>query len=241
MLTMGQDPHVIPLHLADLRLRDETKWPAGKPFPIVAHAVAHRDGVFLFDTGLGTGNAEIDELFSPERYPLADALAEHGIALNDVTALANCHLHVDHGGQNTLFPGRPIFAQTREWAMVHEPDYTIAGWVDAPGLRYEFLDGETEVAPGVRVMPTPGHTPGHQSLVVHTPDGDVVIAGQAVLTIDEWEGSDAATVSGLPPRDDDLRDHYVASVDRLRSLEPVRVHFVHDPAVWRRPGTTHPG
>jgi N-acyl homoserine lactone hydrolase len=227
-------PNVIPLHLADLRLRDEERWPADKPFPIVAHAVTHPEGVFLFDTGLGTGNAEIDELFSPERYPLEEALAAHGIAFADVTALANCHLHVDHGGQNALFPDRPIFAQEREWAMVHETDYTIAEWIDAPGLRYEFLDGEAYVAPGLRLIPTPGHTRGHQSLVVQTADGIVVIAGQAVLTGDEWDGSTDPTVSGRPMQDDELCDDYEASLGRLRALEPVRVHFVHDPAVWRR-------
>jgi N-acyl homoserine lactone hydrolase len=231
---MPVEPYIIPLHLADLRLPDEERWPAGKPFPIVAHAVTHRDGVFLFDTGLGTGNAEIDELFSPERYPLEDALAANGIAFADVTALANCHLHVDHGGQNVLFSELPIFAQEREWAMVQEPDYTIAEWVDSPGLRYELLDGEAEVAPGLHVIPTPGHTPGHQSLVVETADGAVVIAGQAVLTIDEWEGAADRMVSGEPKPDDELHGDYVASVHRLRSLDPVRVHFVHDPAVWRR-------
>jgi N-acyl homoserine lactone hydrolase len=227
-------PEIIPLHLADLRLPDEERWPAGKPFPIVAHAITHRDGVFLFDTGLGTGNAEIDEMFSPERYPLEGALAAHGIAFADVTALANCHLHVDHGGQNALFPDRPIFAQEREWAMVHEPDFTIAEWIDAPGLRYKFLDGEAEVAPGLRLIPTPGHTRGHQSLVVQTSDGTVAIAGQAVLTAEEWQGGTDPKVSGRPKPDDELRPDYEASVERLRGLDPVRVHFVHDPAVWRR-------
>jgi N-acyl homoserine lactone hydrolase len=231
---MDLEPRVIPLHLADLRLPDEERWPPGKPFPIVAHAVTHRDGVFLFDTGLGTGNAEIDAMFSPERYALEDTLAANGIALADVTAVANCHLHVDHGGQNALFPDRPIFAQEREWAKVHETDYTIAEWIDAPGLRYELLDGEAEVAPGLRVIPTPGHTPGHQSLVVQIADGTVVIAGQAVLTADEWSGESDPTVSGRPKPDDELRDDYEASLVRLRALEPVRVYFVHDPAVWRR-------
>ncbi len=42
----------------------------------------------------------------------------------------------------------PIFVQRAEWAMVHEPDYTVPEWVDVPGLTYEVLDGETEVAPG---------------------------------------------------------------------------------------------
>lgn len=55
------ETRVIPLPMGRLQL-DEERWPADTPFPIVAHAVTHRDGVFLFDTGIGTGNPEIDEL-----------------------------------------------------------------------------------------------------------------------------------------------------------------------------------
>jgi glyoxylase-like metal-dependent hydrolase (beta-lactamase superfamily II) len=232
---MGSEPRVLPLHLADIHLPEGERWPPGKPFPVVAHAVVHRDGVFLFDTGIGAGNQEVEELFSPERNPLEDALAAHGIDLADVTAVANCHLHIDHGGQNGLLPGRPIFVQKREWDMVPEPDYTIREWIDVPGLTYEVLDGEAEVAPGLRVIPTPGHTPGHQSLVIESPDGRVVVAGQAVLTLAEWEGSTEPADSGLPVEVGDDRDAYVASVGRLRALDPATVHFVHDPAVWERP------
>jgi len=89
---------ILPLRLADVHLPESQPWPAGEPFPVVAHAVTHRDGVFLFDTGIGTGSAEVEELFSPERYPLEEALAAHGVAMADVTAVANCHLHFDHSG-----------------------------------------------------------------------------------------------------------------------------------------------
>lgn len=231
------DVRILPLYLADVHLPDGERWPPGEVFPVVAHAVTHRDGVFLFDTGLGSGNAEVDELFSPERYPLAEALAAHGCAMADVTAVANCHLHIDHAGQNGLFPGRPIFVQRREWAMVHEPDYTVPEWVDTPGLDYEVLDvEETEVAPGLRLISTIGHSPGHQSLAVDTATGTVLIVGQAVLTVPEWTGEADELRSGVPREGEDLRDEYAASVDRLRALDPVRVHFVHDPTVWDRPG-----
>ena len=222
-------PRVVPLHLADVR-----PTVGGRAVvPIVAHVITHRDGVFLFDTGIGTGNAEIDAAFSPTRYPLEVELAAYGIELPDVTALANCHLHFDHSGHNGLFPGRPIFAQAREWALVHEPDYTVPSWIDRPELRYELLDGETEVAPGIRLLPTPGHTPGHQSLVVATDEGTVVVAGQAVWTRAEWEGATGGDASGEPTADD--REAYASSVEAIRRLEPIRVHFAHDREVWNEP------
>ena len=235
MPSMEPRPRVIPLHVADLRLAEEERWPAGQPFPIVAHAVVHRDGVFLFDTGIGTGNQEIDAQLSPERRPLEHVLAQHGIAISDVTAVGNCHLHCDHSGQNGLFPGRPIFVQRREWSMLHEPDYTVPEWVDVPGLRYELLDGEAEVAPGLRVIPTPVHAPGHQSLLVRAPEGSILVAGQAVLTRREWDGSGDERSSGVPEPNDERLADYTASVERLRRLDPIRVHFVHDPEIWQRP------
>lgn len=55
--------------------------------------------MFLFDTGVGTGNAEVDEYFDPRRRPLPDALGAHGISMADITAVGNCHLHSTTAGR----------------------------------------------------------------------------------------------------------------------------------------------
>ena len=226
------EARVVPFVVSELRLPDEEQAVLGREWwPTVAHAVVHREGVFLFDTGAGLGNAEVQERFSPRVTLIEDALASHGIALADITGVANCHLHFDHSGQNYRLPPRvPIFVQRDEWRMVHVPDYTIPEWVDAPGLSYELLDGEAEVAPGLTLIPTPGHAPGHQSLVIETPNGTVVLAGQAVQSRAEWEGATDEPASGEPSAPD--RDAYVRSVLHLHALEPVRVHFAHDPRIW---------
>jgi glyoxylase-like metal-dependent hydrolase (beta-lactamase superfamily II) len=226
------DARVIPFLVSEVRLSPAEREKLGREWwPSYAHAVVHRDGVFLFDNGVGFGNAEVKEVFTPRVTPLEDALAEHGIALADVTGAANCHLHFDHSGQNARLRGMPIFVQRREWAMVHDPDYTVPEWVDAPGLRYEVLDGETEVAPGIRLIPTPGHTAGHQSLVLDASEGTIVLAGQALQSRLEWEGSTEPSASGASGARD---PGYTSSVERLRALDPVRVHFAHDAAIWRR-------
>jgi glyoxylase-like metal-dependent hydrolase (beta-lactamase superfamily II) len=230
----NQEVRVVPFLVSELRLPpDEQELLRREWWPSYAHAVVHRDGVFLFDNGVGFGDAEIESTFSPRATPIEDALAQHGISLADVTGAANCHLHFDHSGQNVRLKGRPIFVQRAEWAMVHEPDYTVPAWIDAPGLTYEFLDGETEVAPGLRLIPTPGHTAGHQSLVLDTLEGTVVLAGQALQSCAEWEGATEPALSGASAARD---PGYAASVERLRSLDPVRVHFAHDPAIWERAG-----
>jgi N-acyl homoserine lactone hydrolase len=226
------DIRVVPFLVSELRLPlDEQKLLQREWWPSYAHAVIHRDGVFLFDNGAGFGNAEVDSTFTPRVTAIGDALAQHGIALADVTGAANCHLHFDHSGQNVRLTGVPIFVQRAEWANVHEPDYTVAEWIDVPSLTYELLDGEIEVAPGLRVIPTPGHTAGHQSLVLDAEDGPVVLAGQAVQSRAEWEGATEPSASGASAAKD---PGYASSVDLLRSFDPIRVHFAHDPAVWER-------
>jgi N-acyl homoserine lactone hydrolase len=227
------DVRVVPFLVSELRLPpDEQELLAREWWPSYAHAVVHRDGVFLFDNGAGFGNAEIETTFTPRVTAIEDALGDHGIALADVTGAANCHLHFDHSGQNVRLPGVPIFVQRAEWAMVHEPDYTIPEWIDAPGLSYELLDAETEVASGLTLVPTPGHSAGHQSLVVQTPEGPVVLAGQALQSLAEWEGATDPASSGESAAPD--HDAYIRSVERLKALDPVRVHFAHDPTVWER-------
>ena len=107
----------------------------------------------------------------------------------------------------------------------------VPEWIDAPGLSYEVLDGETEVAPGIRIVPTPGHTAGHQSLVVEAADGTVVLAGQALQSRFEWEGATEPSASGAGTAP---FPEYPSSVERLKAFDPVRVHFAHDPEVWER-------
>jgi N-acyl homoserine lactone hydrolase len=228
------DVRVIPFLVSELRLSpDEQEAVQREWWPSYGHAVVHRDGIFLFDNGVGFGNAEIEATFSPRVTPIEEALGEHGISLTDVTGVANCHLHFDHCGQNGRIPPNvPIFVQRAEWAMVHEPDYTVPEWVDVLGLSYEVLEGESEVASGLRLIPTPGHTAGHQSLVVDALDGTVVVvAGQAVQSRAEWEGATEPSASGASAARD---PRYPRSVEHLRSLDPVRVHFAHDSAVWER-------
>jgi len=224
------DIRVVPFLVSEIRLpQNEQEILQREWWPSYAHAVVHRDGVFLFDNGFGTGDADLEAELTPRVTTIEDALAEHGVSLADVTGAANCHLHADHSGQNVRLRGIPIFVQRREWRLMEsDPDHTVRAWVDAPGLSYEVLDGETEVAPGIRIVPTPGHTAGHQSLVVDAPDGTVVLAGQALQSRAEWEGATEPSLSGAPGRD----PAYADSVERLRALDPVRVYFAHDPAVW---------
>jgi glyoxylase-like metal-dependent hydrolase (beta-lactamase superfamily II) len=226
---MTRRPEVIPLELGTFRFPEPEL--AHRQGVVMGYAVRHRGGIFLFDTGLGFGNDELDERYHPVATRIGDALAESGLAIADVTALANCHLHADHAGQNAAFPDVPIYVQATEWEIAHTTEHTILDWIDFPGARYVELNGDREPFEGLRIVTTPGHTPGHQSLVVDTDRGLILLAGQAVYTVEEWAGEpdELEGRSGAPDR-----GAYDRSTERLHALEPARVHFGHDRRSWSR-------
>jgi N-acyl homoserine lactone hydrolase len=199
--------------------------------PCLGYLVDHPGGLLLLDTGIGR-HPEVDARYRPRRQPLPAALAAAGARMQDVRLVVNCHLHVDHCGGNPELAGRPVFTQRAELETARTAeDYTLPELVDAAGLRYEVLDGEAEVLPGVLVLPTPGHTAGHQSVAVRRRDGTVVIAGQSHDTaagygadVLAWRARGDRHGPGLPPFPD--------WIERLQRLDPARVVFAHDHAVW---------
>ena len=100
--------------------------------------------------------------------------------------IVNSHLHFDHCGNNLRFPGVPICVQAAEHDAMRDPYYTVPEWVDFEGAEYAVIDGDAQVAKGVRVLSTPGHSPGHQSVVFDTADGAVVLAGRAIYSKAEY-------------------------------------------------------
>jgi N-acyl homoserine lactone hydrolase len=171
----------------------------------------------------------MEDRYHPRSRRLTDVLADAGIEVDEFTAIVNCHLHVDHAGQNKAVAGKPIFVQRAEWELAHTTDHTILEWIDYDGADYRLQDGDYELAPGIQVITTPGHTLGHQSIVVEGPDGSIILAGQAVYSLGEWIGDPTAREGRSRAPDQVAYDH---SVERLHSLNPVRVSFAHDRAVW---------
>ncbi|MFL5713914.1 MAG: N-acyl homoserine lactonase family protein [Chloroflexota bacterium] len=228
---MTNRPEIIALELGTFRFPEPEL--AHRQGVVMGYAIRHRGGIFLFDTGLGFGNEELEERYHPVQRPIGDALDEVGIALADVTAVANCHLHADHAGQNSAFPEIPIYVQASEWEIAHTTEHTVLEWIDFPGSRYVQLGGDHEPFEGLRIVATPGHTPGHQSLAVETDQGLAVLVGQAVYTVDEWAG-ERDELEGRSSAPD--RDAYDRSTERLHALQPASVHFGHDRRSWRRAG-----
>ena len=221
---------------------------AGQTGVVNAFAIRHRHGVILVDTGIGEGNAFIDQFYRPQRRAIVEELRAVGLDIVEVVAVINGHLHFDNIGGNHLFPGVPIFVQQAEWDVAHAGGDTyrnervafdVLDWINFPGATYHVIDGEHEIVPGIRLVPTPGHTPGHQAVLVDTDQGLTIVAGQLPYDHVEWEWirtqrSLPAAATDDPPHNVVIGDPatYLASALRLVDLDPLSVHFTHDPIAW---------
>jgi N-acyl homoserine lactone hydrolase len=215
-------------------VRPGSETETGRPHvePVLGYLIDLPDGALMVDTGMGS-HPEVDAHYQPRRNQLDAALGAAGSRIDDIRWVANCHLHFDHCGGNPALPGRPIFTQRVELETARgSQNYTLPELVDASGLDYEVLDGEAEILPGVVVIPTPGHTDGHQSVVVRCPDGTVIVAGQSHDTATAYARDALAWRAHR-----DGHAHEVADIPtwlpRLQQFDPAQVVFAHDHSVWR--------
>ena len=214
--------------------------------PIPAYLIEHPKGTALFDTGMHPDcqrdpaarvGARIAGLFSFDFRPGEEISARLEAIDRDPTkidVIVNSHFHFDHVGGNALIPNAAMVVQRREWEAGMDPDSAaLRGFSRAdfdPGHKVIKIDGEHDLFGDASVvcLPTYGHTPGHQSLRVRLPSGDVVLAADACYfcrTLRERR---------LPQRVYD-RQAMLASLDLLASLEAAgaRILFGHDGEFWK--------
>jgi glyoxylase-like metal-dependent hydrolase (beta-lactamase superfamily II) len=154
--------------------------------------IEHDAGLILIDTGAGNKeNAKFHDIYGVEnagrggRTGLEDAIDELGFAADDIAIVINTHFHFDHAGGNTwrnpAGETLPTFPKARYIVQRGELDYathtnerTAASYfppnfepVRAAGLL-DLVDGEREIVPGIRVIPTPGHVPFHQGILLES-------------------------------------------------------------------------
>ena len=213
---------IVRLHLARMEAYNDV--------PVHGFVLKHpRAGAILVDTGVGDPTEELMREFGIVNRHVADALAEHDLSPVDVKIVINTHLHFDHCGQNAVFKHAPFYVQRSELKRARDDGETIE-WFDFAGARFEVVDGDAEVADGVRVVATPGHTIGHQSVVVDGPGGDAVMIGDAAYTPGIYKKRADADVSRWPGQYAD-RESWLRSLERLHALHPHAVHFCHDTRV----------
>lgn len=152
---------------------DERWW-----LPFNCALVQTDDATVLIDTGVGPP----PRTFLPQvEAKLLDELARLGLQPADVDVVVHTHLHVDHVGWDGSFPDARYVVHEDDWAFFMSEESlaerTHLRTKVAPLANVERVSAETEVVPGVRVFPTPGHTPGHVSVRI----GSTVVLGDAVV------------------------------------------------------------
>ena len=213
------------LKLATLQGLDGSRW------PVHGFVVTHPGGAVLVDTGVGGPQDVLDDWRVVNR-TVADALGDLDMSPADIGLVINTHLHFDHCGQNAVFSHAPFYVQRTELDRMRREASELHDWFGFMNARFELLDGDTEILPGLSVVSTPGHTSGHQCVVVHgsSDSGDDLLIGDAAYTPRQYADPSGPLPAGQASDVDAWRD----SVHRIRALAPERVHFCHHTDIVHR-------
>jgi 4-pyridoxolactonase len=205
--------------------------------PSYAVLIEHDDGLFLFDTGFDFEHTnavlpfELPAQTSEQTIPAQLEIA--GFTPSDVTTLVNSHLHFDHVGGNKHFAGVKTVVHEQELAQArnHEPfehfGYSDKSW-DYGGAIFEPVAGDLELAKGLKLFETPGHTVGHYSLLV-TPES---ASARPMLFAFDVVYTQLALERGIQPGfhiDPRAGVRSIARVKETAAEHGADIYFSHDP------------
>lgn len=154
-------------------------------FPLIAYYIEGNGHKIMVDTG---GSAPDGVHWMPyTRTPgqeMDAQLRAIGVEPEEIDTVLFTHIHWDHAGNNHFFPHARFIAQAKEVADLH------ASGVEThivEKTKFETVDGDVEIYPGISVLLAPGHSPGMQCVVVDTADGRVMLTGDLVAMYEGWE------------------------------------------------------
>jgi N-acyl homoserine lactone hydrolase len=227
-----------PKRLYLMRLASGTV-PAGEQtieMSLGCYLVQMADGTnVLIDTGLPEGFELPAEMPPLRNEPnVVEQLAALGVKPDEVNIVISTHFDRDHVGFQEAFPNAEHVVQREQYEQARggHPRFTGSRdhW-DNPDLRYRLVDGDVELLPGLSLIATSGHAPGHQSVLVRLP-----ASGPVLLAIDAVAFARAFTPERAASPLDDNEELLRASTQKLLDLverEGISlVVFGHDGAQW---------
>lgn len=168
-----------------------------KALPVFCYLLNTGEELILIDTGMSNSD-RANKYHHPGSVQLPDqampkAVEKAGYKPEDITKIIFTHLHWDHTFYMKDFENAKYYVQRKEYEFAMNPiplyyksyEYKALG-ITPPfeGCKFELIDGEAEIIPGVRVYPTPGHSVGHQAVEVDTKDGTYQCVGDAIFLLD---------------------------------------------------------
>jgi N-acyl homoserine lactone hydrolase len=190
----------------------------------------------LIDTGLAA-----DFTPPPDMPPIAfrpnvvEQLALLGLQPDDIDVVVSTHFDVDHVGYIDAFPNAKHIVQREQYEQARGGHPRFVGnrhhW-DHPALQYQLVDGDTELLPGLSLIATSGHAPGHQSVLLHLPQ-----TGPVLLAVDAVAQQQLFTPDRTAWPLDDNEQQLLASTQKLLDLvaseNVALVVFGHDGEQWK--------
>lgn len=199
------------------------------PFTFSCYLIKHGDDYMVWDTGFAPGSNP-----NAPKVSLAEQLAQLKIRPEQVKYVGISHFHADHTGQLASLPGATLLIGDREWAAITAPK-PMAGanvaafthWISGGGkVEPQALDKDVFGDGTVTILRTPGHTPGHQVLLVRLKEkGPVILSGDLAHFHENYQNN------GVPGFNYD-RAETLASLDRVKQIEKnlkATVIIQHDP------------
>lgn len=228
--------------------------------PCLAYVVRHSDaGAILIDTGIhpdasenlrqdfGTRMGLVFRNLRPAKVPYEEQLRELGVEPSEVERVVMTHLHVDHTGGMRLLPNARFVCAREEWRAATRKGAAGKGFVARhlpPETRMELIDFERQGEPhgpfpstldllgdgSIRLVSTPGHTPGHMSVLLQVEGGrQVLVVGDAVYTL----RSIREQILPLLTVSDELYLRSLRELKRFMESEPDAILVPsHDPTAW---------
>ncbi|MGI8856958.1 MAG: N-acyl homoserine lactonase family protein [Thermomicrobiales bacterium] len=212
----------------------------GTPYP--GYLIQTDDGTnVLVDTGFppeATGAYRTATGPGPrveEGQYVLNQLAALGLAPKDIKYLIATHLDGDHAGNHDQFPDAEIVIQKEHLDAARQLERfqaTRAHW-DAPGLHYRTVEGDTELLPGIELIASGGHKPGHQSVLVRLPEtGPVLLAIDAIPRMDQRD-PETRTIGPADMDEANTRASTKKLMDLAAREGVTLIIHGHDPEQWK--------
>ena len=182
----------------------------------------------LVDTGAGELPEKLRKFYKINRKPeqnLKTQLAQHDLRPQDINIIVNTHLHFDHCGNNALFPHANFIIQAEEYNYALKPErFQEAAYAkelfDFTANR-QLIHGEFKLSNEVQLVPTQGHSIGHQSAIIKTAERNYVYCGDAAPLRENLEKRNIPGVLYCS-------HHALEAIDRLKAIDNAVYIYSHD-------------
>src|SRR5579859_2189746 len=190
----------------------------------------------LIDSGLPEDAPQMPGAPPAERKKnVLEHLADLGLHPGDIDMLICTHFDIDHAGYHDAFTQAELIVQREHYDLARSGHvrYALARphW-DHPALHYRLIDGDAELLPGLRLIETSGHAPGHQSILLHLPQTGVVLLAIDAVIMQRLFTADRPAWP-LDDNESQLRASTQKLLDLVVSEQVVLVIFGHDGLQWQ--------